>query len=131
LVLYFRRPGFQSQFSDAMVAQVSGSDPLGPVVAWIRGNLSAASVDTVARGTGHSVRTLHRRCLRHIGITPANLVDRLRVEKARTLLASSRRSNKELASLCGFSSSTHMNRAFERELGMGPRAYRLLHPSDS
>jgi transcriptional regulator GlxA family with amidase domain len=77
------------------------------------------------------VQTLHRRCLRHIGITPAKLVDRLRVEKARTLLASSRRSNKELASLCGFSSSTHMNRAFERELGMGPRAYRLLHPGDS
>ncbi len=30
LVLYVRRPGFQSQFSDAQVAQTGGSDPLGP-----------------------------------------------------------------------------------------------------
>ena len=38
LVLYVRRPGFQSQFSDALVAQTSSSDPLGPSLAWARAN---------------------------------------------------------------------------------------------
>src|SRR5262249_48020619 len=36
LVLYARRPGFQSQFSEELVAQASASDPFGPVVTWLR-----------------------------------------------------------------------------------------------
>jgi len=127
LVLYVRRPGFQSQFSEAMVAQTAGSDPLGPLIAWIRGHLRQANVETLARAAALSVRTLHRRCLELVGLTPAKLIDKLRVEHARTLLATSTLPAKELAELCGFGTATNMKRAFERQLGVGPREYRLLH----
>jgi transcriptional regulator GlxA family with amidase domain len=127
LVLYVRRPGFQSQFSAALVAQTSSSDPLGAALSWARGHLARADVETLAKRAGLSVRTLHRRCLEHLGTTPAKLIDRLRIEHARTLLITSSLPAKVLAAQCGFGNSTRMKRVFQRELGMGPIEYRLLH----
>ncbi|HET8939963.1 MAG TPA: DJ-1/PfpI family protein [Polyangiales bacterium] len=127
LVLYVRRPGYQSQFSQALIAQTEGSDPLGSALAWARANLAKADIDALARRAGLSVRTLHRRCLQHLGTTPAKLMDRLRVEHARTLLTTSSLPTKSLAEQCGFGNATRMHRAFVRELGMGPRDYRVLH----
>jgi transcriptional regulator GlxA family with amidase domain len=127
LVLYFRRPGFQSQFSDALVAQGSGSDPLAPAMRWVRANLDRADVDGLARACGLSIRTLHRRCVDQAGTTPAKLIEKLRVEHARTLLSTTALSIKVLADQSGFGSAPQMTRAFEREMGMSPRDYRLLH----
>jgi len=131
LVLYVRRPGFQSQFSEALVAQRAGSDALGPAIAWARANLQRADIDGLARRAGLSVRTFHRRCLELLATTPARLIDKLRVEHARTLLASSALPAKTLAAQCGFGNAVRMKRAFERELGMGPREYRTLHGAGS
>jgi transcriptional regulator GlxA family with amidase domain len=166
LVLYVRRPGFQSQFSDALVAQTEAADPLGPAIAWARANLGAADVDALARRAGLSVRTLHRRCRELLGTTPAKLIDKLRVEHARALMEAGtpgdgdRRHEEErrrrggrgggrrggggggrraaapagspgplktLAAHSGFGNAARMKRAFERELGIGPRDYRILH----
>jgi transcriptional regulator GlxA family with amidase domain len=127
LVLYVRRPGYQSQFSQALIAQTSGSDPLGPALAWARANLAKADIEGLARRAGLSVRTLHRRCVEQLGTTPAKLIDKLRIEHARTLLATSELPAKTLAEQCGFGNATRMHRAFQRELGMGPRDYRILH----
>jgi transcriptional regulator GlxA family with amidase domain len=127
LVLYLRRPGFQSQFSDALVCQSTSGEPLGTVVSWIRGHLRLANVESVARAAAVSVRTFHRRCRSELGVTPAKLIDKLRVEHARTLLATSDVLAKSLADQCGFGTATNMKRVFLRELGVGPREYRLLH----
>jgi transcriptional regulator GlxA family with amidase domain len=126
LVLYMRRPGYQSQWSDALVAR-AGADPLGPTIAWARAHLAKADIDTLAHRAGMSLRTFHRRCLDQLATTPAKLLDKLRVERARDLLATTALPAKALAASCGFTSPARMKRAFERELGIGPRAYRLLH----
>ena len=126
LVLYVRRQGFQSQFSDALVAQASSSNPLGPAIAWARANLAAADVAGLARHTGLSARTFHRRCADHLSTTPAKLLEKLRVEHARTLLATSSAPVKTLAVDCGFATPARMKRAFRRELGVGPSEYRTL-----
>jgi transcriptional regulator GlxA family with amidase domain len=127
LVLHARRSGFQSQFSDALVAQTSASDPLGPVVVWLRANLRAPlDVAKVARKSGMSVRSLHRHCLRALGTTPAKLVEKLRVEQARTLLATSELGIKTIAVRCGFGSAPRLTRTFERALGVAPREYRRM-----
>ena len=130
LVLYIRRPGFQAQFSEALIAQTAASDALGPAIAWARTNLARVDIDGLARRAGLSLRTLHRRCAEDLQTTPAKLLDKLRVEYARTLLAAGPRPAKQLAVECGFGNSTRMKRAFERELGLGPREYRLLHAAD-
>jgi transcriptional regulator GlxA family with amidase domain len=132
LVLYARRPGFQSQFSDALVAQSSASDAFTHAVEWARSNLRGeVDVPRLARKAGMSVRSLHRRCLDELGTTPAKLVERLRVEQARTLLATTQLGTKIVASRCGFGSAPRMARAFERVLGMPPRDYRVMFAARS
>ncbi|HXX69099.1 MAG TPA: DJ-1/PfpI family protein [Polyangiaceae bacterium] len=128
LVLYARRPGFQSQFSDALVAQIEGSDPLGSTIAWARSNLRGAlDAARLARRAGMSLRTLHRRCAEQLGTTPAKLIEGLRLEQARTLLATTGLGTKAVAASCGFGSARRMARAFERTLGVAPREYAMLH----
>lgn len=132
LVLFVRRPGFQSQFSEELVAQTLANDPLGPVIAWMRANLrSPLDVATVAHRAGMSVRTLHRSCLQALDLTPAKLVEKLRVEHARSLLATTRLGTKIVAARSGFGTTPRMTRAFQRALGVTPGAYRLMHFRDS
>jgi transcriptional regulator GlxA family with amidase domain len=131
LVLYVRRPGFQSQFSESLVIQTRSSDPMHQVITWARKNLRSADVASAARAAALSVRTLHRRCLEHLGVTPAKLIDRVRLDHARMLLASSRLSAKRLAVHCGFGSAANMKRVFMRELGISPQDYQLLHSRSS
>jgi len=127
LVLFSRRPGFQSQFSEELVAQTLASDPLAPVISWVRANLRARlDVDTVARKAGMSVRSLHRSCLQALDLSPAKLVEKLRVEQARALLATTQLGTKMIAVRCGFGSTPRMSRAFQRSLGVTPGAYRLM-----
>jgi transcriptional regulator GlxA family with amidase domain len=130
LVLYVRRPGFQAQFSEALVAQTSASDPLGPVVMWVRANLRAPlDVAKLARKAGMSVRSLHRDCLAVLGTTPAKLVEKLRVEHARNLLTTTALGTKTIAARCGFGTAARMGRAFDRTLGVTPGAYRMMFTS--
>ena len=127
LVLYARRPGFQSQFSETLVAQTGAADGLAPVIAWLKTNLRArVDVERLARRAGMSERTLHRRCAEELGTTPAKLLERVRVDQARALLATSAAPVKTLAHQCGFGGIARMKRAFQRELGVAPREYRLL-----
>ena len=128
-VLYARRPGFQSQFSPALVAQLEGSDPLGSSIAWARRHLPELSVETLSRRAGLTVRTLHRRTRALLGVTPAKLIERIRVEHARTLLSSTELPQKVVASQSGFSGNAQMQRALARHLGMDGRAVRLLFRS--
>jgi transcriptional regulator GlxA family with amidase domain len=130
MVLYARRPGFQSQFSEELVAQASASDPFGPVVAWLRANLrSPLDVGRLARKAGMSVRSLHRHCMHELDTTPAKLVEKLRVERARTMLTTTELGTTAIAARCGFGSAPRMARAFERALGVAPAAYRSMAAS--
>jgi transcriptional regulator GlxA family with amidase domain len=126
LVLYARRPGFQSQFTDVLLAQKDTGDPFGAIVAQARARLRELDVEGLARLAGLSGRTLHRRCQEVLGLTPAKLVERLRVEHARTLLSTTSQSLKAIAYESGFVTGERMRHAFERELGVGPREVRLL-----
>lgn len=126
LVLYLRRPGFQSQFSDALVAQREAGDPLGAAIAWARANLRKVDVPSLADRAGLSLRTLHRRCAEVMQTTPASLLEKLRVEHARTLLAAGT-PVKAAAVEAGFGSPARLRRAFARQLGLGPSEYTMLH----
>jgi transcriptional regulator GlxA family with amidase domain len=124
LVLHARRPGFQSQISDVLIAQTEAGDPLGAVIARAKTRLRDLNVPRLAKLARLSERTLHRRCQSLLGITPAKLIERLRVEHARTLLATTTGPFKSIARESGFASGERMRRAFERELGVRPRDVR-------
>src|SRR5262249_54057811 len=112
--------------SDVLVAQTEDDSPLGPAIGWARAHLRVLDVPRLAKAAGLSLRTLHRRCLEQADTTPAKLIERLRLEQARMLLAHGGHPVKRIAAECGFGSADRMRRAFERSFGMSPRAYRLL-----
>jgi transcriptional regulator GlxA family with amidase domain len=126
LVLHARRPGFQSQFSDVLAAQSRRGDPLSGVLAWAGAHLRGLDVATLAHRAGVSVRTLHRLCGSALRATPAKLIERLRTDRARVLLATTDFSLKEIAVQCGFRDAAQLTRSFLRSFGVSPRDYRLL-----
>ncbi len=125
LVIYARRPGGQSQFSVQLAQQTAEREPLRDLQAWIPEHLdSDLSVGALAARLHLSERQLSRIFRRELGATPADYVERLRVERARSMLETDGDSLERVASRCGFASAEVMRRAFHRRLGTSPREYR-------
>jgi transcriptional regulator GlxA family with amidase domain len=127
LVVYVRRPGFQAQFSEALITQTDAADGLLRALELARKSPARKlDVAQLARAAGMSLRTLHRRCLADLGTSPAKLIERLRTEHARLLISTTRLEAKVVAVRSGFENPVRMARAFQRTLGLTPSAYRAL-----
>jgi transcriptional regulator GlxA family with amidase domain len=127
LVLYARRPGYQSQFSPVLRAQVKGDSPFAELIGWIQSNLDAAlDVPSLAERAGLTERTFHRRFLAAIGETPAHFVETARLDAARMLLSRGL-SLKSVAAQVGLFPPARLAEAFERRFGVAPRLFRELH----
>lgn len=127
LVLHARRPGTQSQWSDALVAQQEAGAPLASAVTWLRAHVrEPLAIDRLARHCAMSPRTLHRRCLEHLQLTPRQLIEKVRVDEARALLETTALPIKVVAARCGFGDALQMARAFTRVVGLAPTAYRVV-----
>lgn len=127
LVLYARRPGYQSQFSPVLRAQVMGESPLAGLIEWIHANLDAAlDVPSLAARAGLSERTFHRKFVAATGETPARYVETVRLDAARMLLSRGV-SLKSVAAQVGLFPQARLVDAFERRFGIAPRLFREMH----
>lgn len=127
LILYARRPGYQSQFSPVLQAQVKGDSPFADLIGWIQGNLDAPmDVLALADRAGLSERTFHRRFTAATGQTPARFVEMARLDAARLLLSRGL-SLKIVAARVGLFPASRLSQAFERRFGMAPRLFREMH----
>ncbi len=122
LVVYVRRPGWQSQFSTALAAQAPRRTRLSELPFWILESLGQPlSVPALAERVAMSPRNFTRRFVEEFGITPLRFVTRLRTEAAHRLLAENRLSRGEVAQACGFGSVDSMDRALGAHgEGVGP-----------
>lgn len=77
----------------------------------------AARLDTAAS-------TLNRRCRERFGLSAGATLLRLRINRAKRLLSTTRMTNVEIAVACGFSSAEHFARSFKQAAGCTPRRYR-------
>ena len=94
----------------------------------INGNISLAHLAQECR---LSVRHFTRAFRASTGVSAHTWLLRLRIEKAKTLLLSSRRALAEIALECGFADQSHMTRVFRRSIGLSPGVWRRLQSSDS
>ncbi|WP_226575582.1 GlxA family transcriptional regulator [Acuticoccus sediminis] len=124
LVLYARRPGFQSQFSAVLRAQTKGDSPFAELIGWIQTNLGAPlDVPSLASRVGQTERTFHRRFLAATGLTPARFVETARLDAARMLLSRGL-PLKTVAAEVGLSPTARFSEVFERRYGVSPRLFR-------
>ncbi|MFI4868544.1 MAG: GlxA family transcriptional regulator [Steroidobacterales bacterium] len=122
LVVYYRRPGGQSQFSPLL--QMERADGrFASLLDHVRGNLGQRlSVTDLAKFSCMSPRNFSRAFRAEIGVAPAKAVERLRVDTARAALQSGAQSIQRVAQSCGFGEAERMRRSFMRILGALPSA---------
>ncbi|MEX0839200.1 MAG: DJ-1/PfpI family protein [Parvibaculum sp.] len=124
-VMYLMRPGGQSQFSAQLAAQRVADTRLSRVCAFVIDNPRAdLSVPALAARAAMSERSFARHFADETGITPAQFVERARLDEACRRLAGSDLSLDAVSADAGFGAAERMRRAFIRHLGVTPGRYR-------
>ena len=124
MVLFLKRPGGQRQFSAELLAQSQPEGITAQLTAWLRPRLARQlDVEQMAAACALTVRTLHRRLRQEADVTPAQLLARLRMEVACSLLERPRMTVKEAARRSGHGSEYNLRRAFMQRLGVLPSDY--------
>jgi transcriptional regulator GlxA family with amidase domain len=130
LVVFLKRPGGQSQFSAPLQAQAAASDGNAPnrfaaLHGWIAAHVAGdLRVERLAEQAGMSPRTFARVYSATMGLTPARMVEKIRVEAVRSALEEAAMPIKQIASACGFHREERLRRAFARQVGTTPAEYR-------
>ena len=78
----------------------------------------------ISEASGLAARTLERCFVRETGLTPLRYVEKLRMEKAASLLVSSSLSVTETAFLCGYTDSCRFSARFKAFYGVSPTQMR-------
>jgi transcriptional regulator GlxA family with amidase domain len=125
LVVYVRRDGGQAQFSEPLRFQSTAPDRFADLVSYIAGHLDAdLSVPALARRMAVSARQFSRQCQSALGASPAALVMRMRLDEAKVRLLRRGTSVEAVSDSLAFSSPDAFRRAFERQFGVNPSAFR-------
>jgi transcriptional regulator GlxA family with amidase domain len=125
LVMFFKRPGGQMQFSRKGEAVPSGRAALQELQRWVVANPALDhSVASLAKRMDLSPRHFARLFRNEVGITPATWVEEARVSVARHLLEQGHEAPKQVAARCGFADADTLRRAFARHVGVTPAEYR-------
>lgn len=88
------------------------------------------TLDELARAAATSPRTLARRVHAALGITPLDLVHRIRVAHAAHLLETTPHSVDEIAARVGYADAAAFRRVFRRHVGESPRGRRVAAADD-
>ncbi len=124
LVVYYRRPGGQSQFS-SLLAMDQGHGRFASLLSWARERLAEPlNVERLADQAGMSPRHFARAFVAETGVTPARSVERLRVEVARERVEAGAEPIDRIAKATGFGDPERMRRAFLRAFGQPPQSLR-------
>jgi len=126
LLVYFRRPGSQSQFSTPIQAQAAAGKRFARLHDWLLTNLvKPISVDDMASRVAMSTRNFSRVFKTTTGLTPTKYLETLRLDRAREILAAGEDSIETIAEACGFGREDRLRRAFLRKFKVTPSQYRF------
>lgn len=130
LVLYHRRAGGQSQFSELLELEPK-SDRIQRAIAFARANLQEKlDVKQLADVANLSPRQFSRAFQSETGQSPAKAVELLRLESARVMMEQGRLPIEVVARQTGFVDRDRMRRAFLRSFGQPPQALRRAARTD-
>ncbi|MBB3211827.1 transcriptional regulator GlxA family with amidase domain [Herbaspirillum sp. Sphag1AN] len=125
LVVVMQRAGGQSQFSPYLTSFADSTSPIAEAQRHVLSNLQhTLSVTDLALVANMSVRSFSRSFAKEVGMTPAEFVQRARIDAARAQLENSDAPVKAVAYACGFGDTNRMRNAFMRSLGVSPQHYR-------
>ncbi len=125
LVVFLRRPGGQSQFSLHTGTATPRAGGLRAAIDSVVADPAADhSLAALAARAAVSERHLTRLFRKEIGVTPAQYVERARIEAAQRLLEAGDEGVATVARRSGLGSEETMRRTFLKRLGVTPTDYR-------
>jgi LacI family transcriptional regulator len=80
-------------------------------------------VKDLAGAAAMSLRNFHQAFVQHVGRSPGHELQRVRIERAKKLLADSGEKIEAIAGMCGYESTNSFWVSFKRATGMTPKAY--------
>lgn len=124
-----RRERAVAAFSDWLAHRVGPIDgaasQANALVEILMGDRATDTVEEAATRLAVSVRTLQRLAHRHVGIAPAAMIRRRRLQQAAERLRLDPGADlSELAAELGYADHAHLTRDFRSILGIAPRTYR-------
>jgi LacI family transcriptional regulator len=81
-------------------------------------------VKDLARAAAMSLRGFHQAFMEHVGRSPGHELQRVRIERAKKLLAESRQKMEVISSMCGYRSANSFWFAFKQATGLSPKEFR-------
>lgn len=125
LVVYLKRPGGQSQFSNYLTLEAARRPDLRELQTYIMNHPAEDHrVEALASRMCMSVRNFSRLFTAQTGTTPAKYVEMVRIDAARHYLESTNLAIEIIADKVGFFDTERMRRSFLRQLGVNPKTYR-------
>ncbi|TWB23579.1 transcriptional regulator GlxA family with amidase domain [Nitrospirillum amazonense] len=125
LVVVAQRQGGQSQFSPYLMLPADDGSPIARVQTHVMQHVAEEhTVASMARVAGMSARNFARVFVQQAKVTPAEFVERARVDTARNLLEGGDLPLKTVAFHSGFGSANRMRLVFVKNMGMTPSQYR-------
>jgi transcriptional regulator GlxA family with amidase domain len=125
LVVYVKRSGLEEQYPETLQFQTKSVSRLSELTTWIISHLNEnLSVEILAARACLCPRHFSRRFKNEFRTTPADFVERLRLDEACHRLAASDNSVEDVGVSVGFKSAAAFRRAFRRRLGVNPNDYR-------
>ncbi|WP_395614103.1 GlxA family transcriptional regulator [Allosphingosinicella sp.] len=125
LVLFMRRPGGQTQYSEGLNVQAAATPRLRQLVTDISADpCGDLSVPELASRAAMSERTFSRVFQKETGVSPAAFVEIARVNRAKALLETSDWTLGRVAERAGFGGVEGLHRAFNKRVGVTPGEYR-------
>lgn len=91
---------------------------------YVRENLASATVASLCEELTVNERTLRNICHKVLGISPKQMISRMRIEMAQQLLVNTDMPLCNIALTLGFASQYHFSRSFKEQVCVSPSEYR-------
>jgi transcriptional regulator GlxA family with amidase domain len=125
LVVFTQRQCGQSQFSPYLNVPADATSPVAKIQAHVMEQIAKSiTVKRLAYLAGMSARNFARVFVHKAKVTPADFVERARLDAASSLLEGRDMVLKGIARQCGFGSPDRVRIVFTKHLGMTPTQYR-------
>lgn len=114
----------RSHADSAKTKDTSPNSAIVPILHYLQNNSENLTLHQLAQHFSYSDRQMTRLLVQSTGQNFTQLIQRLKLEKARILLAHSNLSIQEIINRCGYTNPTYFYRLFAKNFQMTPASYR-------
>ncbi|MDP4094114.1 MAG: AraC family transcriptional regulator [Bacillota bacterium] len=127
-ILYELHKDSRNPFANANMQHSYHYPVIKKIIGYIQNNIAERlDLEVLSELSGLSPNYFHRVFTETLGITPNEYVTKIRLDKARELLAKTADPVSEVAFMCGYENIPYFSYLFKKNLGISPGEFRKRH----